>query len=241
MEAKTHYDNLLGNVYAWMNGDFTENKNDFLNFLREQKISPDKTKAALDLGAGHGAQTAALVELGFNTIAVDFNSQLLEALRENNQTENLTIIEGSIENVADFASYQPQLILCWGDTLAHLESFDAIAKFIKDCYSALIQDGKLILSFRDYSHKLTGNERFIPVKSDERRIMTCFLEYTPEKVIVTDIVHEKATEGWLQKISSYQKVRLTKGWVLEFLENTGFQVTFSDMNRGFVKIIAVKQ
>jgi len=40
------------------------------------------------------------------------------------------------------------------------------------------------LSFRDLTPDLTGLNRFIPVRSDPDRIMTCFLEYEPETVIV---------------------------------------------------------
>ena len=241
MGAKEHYDNLLGDVYTWMSGDFTESRNNFLALLKEQSVLPDKTKVALDLGAGHGVQTSALIELGFNVIAVDFNRQLLDELRKNNPGENLTVVDGRVETVADFAFDQPELIVCWGDTLAHLESFEAIVEFLQNCFFTLITNGRLVLSFRDYTHELTGSDRFIPVKSDDRRIMTCFLEYTWEKVIVTDIIYEKTGAGWQQKVSSYPKIRLTRDWVLDFLENMGLRIIFNETQNGFVKLIAVKQ
>ncbi|MCK9407771.1 MAG: hypothetical protein WCX28_01270 [Bacteriovoracaceae bacterium] len=49
-----------------------------------------------------------------------------------------------------------------------------------------------LLTFRDYSTELTGNSRFIPVKSDASQILTCILEYSSETVTVTDqkMTHE---------------------------------------------------
>lgn len=240
MEARKYYDDLLGGVYGWMSGDFTAGKNNFLKFLSDNDIAPDKTGLALDLGAGHGVQTAALLARGFQVLAVDFSRELLAELRQNNPSENLTVVEGSIENVADFNNPPPELIVCWGDTLAHLESLEAVARFLKACFSTLADNGQLVLSFRDYGFELAGNNRFIPVKSDESRIMTCFLEYAADKVTVTDIVYEKNGAHWQQIISSYQKVRLTRNLVLEMLENIGFEIIFNEIERGLCKIIASK-
>jgi hypothetical protein len=36
---------------------------------------------------------------------------------------------------------------------------------------------------------LIGEQRLIPVRNDETRILTCFLEYEPEAVLVHDILH----------------------------------------------------
>lgn len=79
----------------------------------------------------------------------------------------------------------PEVIICMGDTLAHLESFDELDKLIRNIYDLLLNGGKLVVSFRDYSNALNGNARFIPVKSDPDRILTCILDYTVEKVTVT--------------------------------------------------------
>lgn len=49
-----------------------------------------------------------------------------------------------------------------------------------------------LLSFRDYSVPLQDEKRFIPVRSDEGRILTCFLEYSEDSVLVHDILHERA-------------------------------------------------
>ncbi len=48
------------------------------------------------------------------------------------------------------------------------------------------------MSFRDYAGApLEGDARFILVRSDEQRVMTCFLDYADRSVAVHDLLHEK--------------------------------------------------
>jgi len=61
---------------------------------------------------------------------------------------------------------------------------DEIRQLIIDCCELLTEGGKLILSFRDYSTALLGNLRFIPVKSDDAKILTCCVDYEVGRVRV---------------------------------------------------------
>lgn len=100
--------------------------------------------------------------------------------------------------------------------------------------------GKLILSFRDYSNPLQDTHRFIPVKSDSNRVLTCFLEYFSDKVKVTDILYEKENDKWHQKISSYEKVRVSQDLIVHLLIESGFAIDFKEVNKGMVSIIGKK-
>ena len=83
MTVKEHYDNHLADIYSWMVGDFSQKVADFQDFLTDNKISPKAGKVAIDLGAGHGIQSIALHNIGFNVTAIDFNEQLLNELTSN--------------------------------------------------------------------------------------------------------------------------------------------------------------
>lgn len=65
MTAKEHYDKHLGEVFSWMVDDFEEQKEQFKAFLLEQGLTPQAIKSVVDLGAGHGIQSAALAEVVF--------------------------------------------------------------------------------------------------------------------------------------------------------------------------------
>lgn len=93
---------------------------------------------------------------------------------------------------------------------------------------------------RDYSNPLEGIERFIPVKSDENKILTCVLDYEDDYVNVTDLLYEKTEGEWNTKVSSYRKVRLLKHDVIKQLENLGMRIDSCDVINRLVTIIATK-
>jgi hypothetical protein len=95
-----------------------------------------------------------------------------------------------------------------------------------------------VLSFRDYSVPLLDEKRFIPVRSDERRILTCFLEYDTDTVLVHDILHERAGDAWETRISSYRKLRVAPDHVFGSLESYGFETRREPGMRGMVRIVA---
>lgn len=240
MTVKEHYDNHLGNFYSWMTGDFKTKSIEFKNFLTDNCIKPSLNKIALDLGAGHGIQSIPLGEIGFRVLAIDFNQQLLNELKINAKDLDVTAINDDIKKVETFAD-KPELIVCCGDTLSHLDNKIQVKTFIADIVKSLDKNGKLILSFRDGSNKLTGIDRFIPVKSDETKILTCVLDFEDEFINVTDLLHERTEGVWKQKVSTYKKVRLLTNDIVEYLEGNGMTVKFNQIINRLTTIIAYKE
>ena len=126
------------------------------------------------------------------------------------------------------------------DTILHLESKDKVILLFGKVLKSLESKGKLVLTFRDLTYELNELDRFLPVKSDENIIFTCFLEYETETVKVHDIVYRKVAEKWKLLKSFYRKLRLSKDWVDRKLLNSGFREIDSKVENGFVTIIATK-
>lgn len=240
MTVKEHYDKHLGNFYSWMAGDLETKQKEFQTFLQENGLLPTTTKVTIDLGAGHGIQSVPLAKLGFKVTAVDFNKQLLEELKVNAKGLNIELLNDDIQKVKQFEDKEPELIICCGDTLTHLDSITDIKEFLRDISSTLIKGGRLLLSFRDYSNELNGDDRFIPVKGDETKILTCILDYGKETVRVTDLLHEKTESGWKQKVSSYNKVRVSTNEIVRLLESNGMEIQFNQLVNRLTTIIAIK-
>jgi 2-polyprenyl-3-methyl-5-hydroxy-6-metoxy-1,4-benzoquinol methylase len=241
MTAKEHYENHLGRFYTWLTGDVNAQSDWFASFCVENQILPQSSRQALDLGAGNGIQSLSLARLGFSVTAVDFNRQLLSELSSRAAGLPIEILNEDIRKVAEIAKPSPELITCCGDTLAHLDSFAEVREIIHNIHTALQPAGKLILSFRDYSVPLEDTARFIPVKSEANRVFTCFLEYTPDKVRVTDLLYEFDNGRWSQKLSSYNKTRLTAAWVIQALTEAGFRLLVNSLHNRMVFLVAQKQ
>jgi ubiquinone/menaquinone biosynthesis C-methylase UbiE len=241
MMVKEHYDTHLAAVYSWMAGDFRTKADEFRTFLKTNAITPSANKLAIDLGAGHGIQSIALAESGFTVVAVDFNDPLLNELRANARDLDISITNDDIRNINRFAHRKPALIACCGDTLSHLDSKAEIKSFIANIAATLDNEGTLILSFRDYTHALTGPARFIPVKSDDTRILTCILEYEDDHVYVTDQLYEKYHEGWKQKVSTYTKVRVRTPEIEEYIRAAGMTIAVNEVINRITTIVAIKK
>jgi hypothetical protein len=99
--------------------------------------------------------------------------------------------------------------------------------------------GIFVATFRDYAARpLEGAGRFIAVRQDDRRILTCFLEYGETTVTVYDILHERTDAGWSLRVSSYPKLRLSPDWARSALQRLGLVATLEAGSRGMVRLVA---
>lgn len=228
--VKEHYDNLLGSVYSWMVGDFQTLVNRQKEEFALAGIVANHSAVALDLGAGNGVQTVALSDLGFKVTAIDFNSQLIDELKLNTAGRDVNVIEDDML-VGLTLNLSPSLILCCGDTIAHLPDLHKLNELVAGSYSTLSERGKLYLSFRDYSRELEGVDRFIPVRQDETQIFSCFLEFFENTVRVTDILQHKVDGKWDHKVSSYIKLRITVNMIEHAMRNAGFDIVYRQLGR----------
>lgn len=230
-DAIRHYDELLAEHYSWMVGvPFEQKAAEQKVLLEELGLMPGRYGTAIDLGAGPGYQSAALVDLGYDrVIAVDTSRTLLDELAAQKGARPIEPLFADMCRFADqIAPGSASAIVCMGDALTHLEAHKDISGILADSFTALTPGGRLILTFRDMSEALTGLDRFIPVQSDADRVMVCFLEYEPETVLVHDLIHSRTADGWAMRKSSYRKLRVSSNAVVRQLEALGFAI---DVNR----------
>jgi hypothetical protein len=86
-----------------------------------------------------------------------------------------------------------------------------------------------------------STDRFILVRSDAERILTCCLDYGIDRVAVTDIVHQKSAEGWRLTASEYPKLRLSRELVTAVIQNNGAEILRSESKAGRIAIVARKR
>lgn len=237
MKARDHYHNHLAYFYSWMVGDFEDKLQEQKKYFNDRKIRPCSSNLAFDLGSGHGLQSVALAEIGFHVKAIDFNRQLLDELQIHQSSLNIERIHEEILHFLKGTSQKAELIVCMGDTLTHLESFKEVRELVAQVSKHLDRNGKIIFSFRDFTPALKDEERFIFVKGDDSRILTCFLEYFSDYVMVHDILYEKQNGAWVPKISAYPKLRLGEGIFNDLLRQNGIITKRSEVIKGMIHIV----
>ncbi|MFS8184658.1 class I SAM-dependent methyltransferase [Pseudovibrio denitrificans] len=240
MSYEDHYETLLAEHYTWMfRMPFDEKVAEQRALLERAGLSQGQT--AIDLGAGSGFQSMALVQMGFEQVtAVDTSPHLLKELQQRDHGDRITCLREDIRNVSAIISRPVDAALCMGDTLTHLGSVKEVEDLIADLAGGLKPGGKLVFSWRDLSNVPTGVNRFIPVNSDEDRIMMCFLEDQEQHVMVHDLIHVRTNDGWQLKRSAYPKIKLSAEDVRSAFTAHGLEVVSEFVERGMIVMTAQK-
>jgi SAM-dependent methyltransferase len=201
-------------------------------------LLPRLTGQAVDLGAGFGMHSIPLARRGFSVLAIDSCGELLQTLRQEAGDLPIRTVEGDLLAFGRHLDGLSEIVLCMGDTLTHLPDFATVNALFDSAARQLCAGGKLVLTFRDYSTPLRGEQRFIPVRSDAGRILTCVLEYEDQHVVVQDLLHEFDGTVWRQRVSSYRKLRIEPSMVVAALESLGFTVQRSAGVAGMICLVA---
>lgn len=234
-----HYTNLLGPVYTWMVGDVDAALSRSDRELDALSLPSQGTGTAIDLGAGFGMHAIPLARRGFTVLAMDSYEPLLQELAARAGSLPIRTVNADLLDFRLHSKTAADVITCMGDTLTHLPSQASVATLFREVAASLKRGGVFAATFRDYaSAPLRGDSRFILVRGDEQRVLTCFLEYADTTVTVHDLLHQRENGSWLLRASSYPKLRLSPQWVVEQLTSLGLAVQRDTTPGGMIRIRA---
>ncbi len=237
-----HYTELLGPVYTWMVGDIDAalaRSGAELDVL--PLPAPNAGAIAVDLGAGFGLHALPLARRGFSVLAMDSCEALLQELRQRAGSLPIRVVNADLLEFRAHLAAPADAILCMGDTLTHLPDPSSVEAFFTDAVASLKPGGTFIATFRDYvTATLKDEARFIPVRSDAERILTCFLEYADSTVTVHDLLYQREEGSWRLHAGSYRKLRLAPQWVERQLSSLGLAVVRDTVPGRMVRVVARK-
>lgn len=237
MDSVTHYDTLLAEHYDWMQGGWEAKVEANRAFFHAQALNGPGL--AVDLGAGTGYQSIPLAERGFDVLAIDSSAAMLETLRRRAGAMGVRTSLADLCTFADELSSDPALVVCMGDTLSHLASVAQADALLELVARRLAPHGTVVLQFRDLTALPEGDARFLPIRSDEERAFTCFLEEVDaEFVRVHDLVFRRKDGALEQSVSSYLKVRLGRAWLEATLARVGLVSRVLECERGVLTCVA---
>lgn len=237
MDVEQHYESLLAEVYDWMQGGWSARLASTRELFEAHALRGPGV--AVDLGAGTGYQTIALAQCGFEVLAVDLSASMLRQLEARASGLDVRTELADLRRFPEFLDGPASLIVCMGDTLTHLPNRAAASEVVERAADNLATDGRVLLQFRDLSQLPAGDARFLPIRSADDRLFTCFLEeVSNEHVRVHDLLHVRKGEGFEQRVSSYLKTRLDASWLDDALAAAGLKPVSQRSERGLITCIA---
>ncbi len=235
-----HYESHLAPIYVWMAGGIDAAITRGRAEVDAVCPRPSKSQRAVDLGAGFGMHAIPLADIGYSVLAIDSSGTLLDLMKSHLGARQVKTVRDDLLSFKKHLDVPAALIVCMGDTLTHLPDRQSVERLFADVAEALERGGTFIVTFRDYSTPLIGLKRFIPVRSDSNRILTCFLEFDDEAVTVHDILNEREGLDWRQRISAYRKLRLSPDWVATTLETKGLRVRTEQGPAGMARLVGIR-
>lgn len=133
-----------------------------------KEIGDLKGKQILDIGCATGELAFQLATLGANVTGIDLNRDLLQQAKEKKYHPKLKFQTGNMLLLQkDFQLQQFDGILCFGNTLVHLESKDLVEQMLNGVQSVLKSGGKFLLQILNYDYILEERISKLPLIETE--------------------------------------------------------------------------
>ncbi len=139
----------------------------------ENNLKELSGKNILDIGCATGELALRLAQKGCTVEGIDLNSDLLTQAHSKNTHSNVHFQEGNMLFLPElFSAKKFDSVLCFGNTIVHLESIKLVQQMLEGAYSVLKPAGVLMLQLLNYDFILkekvdalplieTGNIKFI--------------------------------------------------------------------------------
>ncbi len=115
-------------------------------------------KSILDIGCATGELSSRIVNENNNVVGIDLNSDLIKQAKENKIHSNLKFAVGNMLNLKnDYSKQSFDSVMCFGNTIVHLQSEELILDVLKSINHILKSKGKFMLQILNYDYIIEQN------------------------------------------------------------------------------------
>ncbi|HKJ41237.1 MAG TPA: class I SAM-dependent methyltransferase, partial [Sunxiuqinia sp.] len=121
-------------------------------------------KTILDVGCSTGQLANRLAGLGAQVTGIDLNQEMIRMAQKDNREAGVKYMEGDmLELDSHFEESSLDALICFGNTLVHLDSIEEVARFLKTAFHLLKPGSKLMLQILNYDFILDEEIEELPL------------------------------------------------------------------------------
>jgi len=181
-------------------------------------------KYILDIGCATGELAFHLANAGAKITGIDLNEDLLQQAKSDKIYQNLHFQTGNmLELLTDFQYGQFDVVLCFGNTLVHLQSIELIRQMLKGVFTILKPGGKFLIQILNYDYITKEGISELPlIETENIRFIRKygFEENNPLIRFQTDLFLKKEEKTISNETLLFE---LQSEVLVELLKNTGFK------------------
>lgn len=190
--------------------------NQSISFITE-KISDGPI---LDIAAGTGNHAIALAKLGYEVTATDLDENMVDKINKKATTNHVTVqaVKLAMEQLSQLSETKYKSIICIGNSLVHLQSFNDVLNALKTMNELLVANGKIIIQIVNYDRVLSNKITELPLIEREEVTFNRNYEHKDGKIIFIGqlTVGENAYENAVELLP------LTSSDIEKLLTDAGF-------------------
>ncbi len=123
----------------------------------------------LDVGCSTGQLANSLCQSGALGLGIDLNSDMIRRANENYRAADLAFREMDMLRLKfNFPEKYFDAVICFGNTLVHLDSITQIRDFLQQCAHLLKNDGILFLQILNYHYILSQKVDELPLIDNDQ-------------------------------------------------------------------------
>lgn len=138
-----------------------------------------RMQRVLDMGCGTGVQSIALAQLGASVTGVDVSEGMLSKARAHARTlaVDVEFIRGDFLHPLPPA--EADAVLCFGNSLPHVPSFEALCEVLSHWRRLLASDGVVLLQLLNYHRILAEQQRIVNIRRHGDATIVRFYDFLP--------------------------------------------------------------
>ena len=141
---------------------YNANQLEFIRYHAPKQNYPN----LLEIGSATGTLTKACHDDGYHTVGLELDDAMCQ-IALNFFPEIKFLRENMLNIDRHFEADQQPLMVCFGNTLVHLDSTDSMHVFLEKAYNILALGGKILLQFINYDRIIDQNIQALPTLSND--------------------------------------------------------------------------